>query len=78
MFYTPKLRKYAENIFQTGDLAIFIPPNSKEHKVTGLCSHDCSKRFIAKPINITSIVLHMHGTGEQVRCFSHIDIFLKH
>ncbi|XP_067929956.1 tyramine beta-hydroxylase-like [Watersipora subatra] len=63
LFYTPKLRPYAEDIFQTGDGAIYIPPNSKDFKVTGLCSHDCSKRSFAKPFNITSILLHMHGTG---------------
>lgn len=63
LFYTPKLRPYAEDIFQTGDAAIFIPPHTKEHKVPGVCSEQCSKQAFEKPFNISSIILHMHGTG---------------
>lgn len=64
IFYTPNLRPYAEDIFQTGDGGIFIPPNTKEHNVEGLCSETCSKESIDKPINITGIVLHMHKLGK--------------
>ena len=64
LYYTPKLRKYAEDIIQTGDGAIYIPPNSKDFKVRGLCSHECSLKKFEKPFNITSILLHMHGHGE--------------
>lgn len=64
IYYTPKLRRYAEDIMQTGDGSIFIPPNSKDFKVKGLCSHECSKKAFEKPFNISSIILHMHGTGK--------------